>query len=155
MYAPEYTGLDWKVPLFLFVILVAVGQDYNVYLVTRVFEERRQAANLAEGVKRALILTGGIITSCGFVMAGTFIAMTSPAILHYFGISLPYLGLDSGFPVLRGITELGFALALGVLLDTFFVRTFLVPAFLALLFRSSPANIRIYHDDADADSAVA
>jgi putative drug exporter of the RND superfamily len=132
LYAPEYTGLDWKVPLFLFVILVAVGQDYNVYLVTRIFEEKRLTDSMAEGIRRALVLTGGIITSCGFVMAGTFIAMTSPAILHYFGIALPHMGLSSGFPVLRGITELGFALALGVLLDTLVVRTILVPTFMML-----------------------
>lgn len=132
LYAPDYVGLDWKVPLFLFVILVAVGQDYNVYLVTRVFEERKRMGSMLQGVHRALMLTGGIITSCGFVMAGTFIAMTSPAILNLLEDAFPDLGLPTGFPVLRGITELGFALALGVLLDTLIVRTILVPTFMIL-----------------------
>jgi putative drug exporter of the RND superfamily len=131
LYGSEYRGLDWKVPLFLFVILVAVGQDYNVYLTTRILEEQRKHSR-NEAVRRALHLTGGIITSCGFVMAGTFIAMTSPAILHWLSSVLPAGWLNSGAPVLRGITELGFALSFGVMLDTLIVRSILVPAFFVL-----------------------
>lgn len=136
LYAPDYSGLDWKVPLFLFVILVAVGQDYNVYLVTRIFEEQRGLGKTGgmrrAAVGRALQMTGGIITSCGFVMAGTFIAMTSPAVLLWLSQALPTGWVDPNTPVLRGMTELGFALALGVLLDTLVVRTILVPAFVVL-----------------------
>jgi putative drug exporter of the RND superfamily len=127
----DYSGLDWKVPLFLFVILIAVGQDYNVYLVTRIFEERKKLG-LREGVRRALTMTGGIITSCGLVMAGTFIAMTSPALTQWFFEFLPEDWVSNEAPVLRGITELGFALAFGVLLDTLVVRSILVPAFAVL-----------------------
>jgi RND superfamily putative drug exporter len=132
----DYFGLDWKVPLFLFVILVAVGQDYNVYLTTRVLEEQSHYGPFG-GLRRGLVRTGGIITSCGVIMAGGFVAMTAgawaPTLSRWFP-PLAWLIPDNGAP-LRGIVQLGFALAVGVLLDTFVVRPVLVPAFLALLCR--------------------
>jgi putative drug exporter of the RND superfamily len=138
-YGADFHGLDWKVPLFLFVILVAVGQDYNVYLTTRILEEQQRHGRL-EGIRRALGLTGGIITSCGTVMAGTFVAMTSPAVFEWFAVALPWLGIDRDTPVLRGITELGFALSLGVMLDTLVVRSLLVPTYFAISARRQAAS---------------
>ncbi|QDT13795.1 MMPL family transporter [Planctomycetes bacterium K23_9] len=128
-YGNEFVGLDWKLPIFLFVILVAVGQDYNVYLVTRILEEQRSFGWLI-ALRRAVSRTGGIITACGLVMAATFFSMTSSA---WFPEVASWFGFTTGGKVgLRGIIELGFALGLGVLIDTFYVRTILVPSFVAI-----------------------
>ncbi|MFH5802989.1 MMPL family transporter [Alienimonas sp. DA493] len=116
-----FAGLDWKVPTLLFTILVAVGEDYNIYLVTRVDEEHAAARGpgvsesqaAVRGVRAALARTGAIISACGLIMAGTFASMI--------------------FGELTGMVQLGAALATGVLLDTFLIRPVLVPAYLTLL----------------------
>ena len=139
VYGDEYVGLDWKLPLFLFVILVAVGQDYNVYLVTRIVEEQRNRGWLA-ALRHAVSKTGGIITACGMVMAATFFSMTASAWLPNL---LRLIGVETDASMgLRGIIELGFALGLGVLIDTFYVRTILVPSFVALCGRWRTARRR-------------
>jgi RND superfamily putative drug exporter len=107
--------VDWRVPFFLFTILVAVGEDYNILLISRALEERKKHGGV-EGTRRALAHTGGTITSCGLIMAGTF-------------ATLMLAGLNT-------LVQVGFALAFGVLLDTFIVRPFLVPAFTLWLWRN-------------------
>ncbi len=106
--------MDWRVPFFLFTILVAVGEDYNILLVSRILQERRGSGTM-QGVRRGLSRTGGTITACGLIMAGTF-------------ATLMLAGLNT-------LVQVGFALAFGVLMDTFLVRPFLVPTFLLLIWR--------------------
>ncbi|KHL15711.1 RND superfamily putative drug exporter [Mumia flava] len=106
-YVFDFAGADSAFPLFVFVFLVALGIDYNIFLMTRVREE-----SLRFGTRRGALIgltaTGGVITSAGLVLAGTFLALGT----------LP----------LVAFAEIGFAVALGVLLDTLVVRSVLVTA---------------------------
>lgn len=127
LYGTTFEGLDWKVPLFLFVILVAVGQDYNIYLTTRILEEQAKLGT-RDGLRHAIVITGGIITSCGLIMFATFAAMCWGSIHLQTGVTNE---LGWPIPALRGIGELGFALSFGILLDTFIIRTIVVPSYIA------------------------
>jgi len=102
-----FAGADPSFPLWTFVFLVALGTDYNIFLMTRVHEETKRHGP-RRGALIGLAATGGVITSAGIVLAGTFAALgTLPLVF---------------------VTEIGFAVAFGVLLDTFIVRSVLVTA---------------------------
>lgn len=103
----DYPGFDPTVPLYGFVFLVALGIDYSIFLMTRVREESRRRGT-REGVLVGLAVTGGVITSAGIVLAATFSAL--------------------GVLPLSFLVQIAFIVAFGVLLDTFVVRTLLVPA---------------------------
>jgi putative drug exporter of the RND superfamily len=102
-----YPGVESVIPVYIFIFLVALGVDYNIFLSARIREESRRLG-LRGGTLRGVGVTGGVITAAGIVLAGTFAALTQ----------IPEVS----------ITEVGTAVALGVLLDTLLVRTILVPA---------------------------
>ena len=109
-------GLIFVLPLLLFVFSMALGEDYNILVMSRIREEAHHARSLSEALTRAIGVTGGTVTSAGIILAGTFVV----------------LGLAGG----RGdAQQLGFSIAFGVVLDTFFVRTLLVPSLARLLGR--------------------
>lgn len=107
-YAFGYDGLVSTVPIYGFVVLVALGVDYNIFLMSRIQEEYEHGKTTIEAIRSGLASTGSIITSCGIIMAGAFSAfLLSP---------------------MRTFLELGFAIVVGLVLDTFIIRTLLVPA---------------------------
>jgi len=112
-------GLVFFMPFLMFIFLLALGEDYNILMMTRIREEARRLP-LREAVTRALSATGSTITSAGLVLAGTFIVLTVVA------------GSGSGGEQIR---DIGLGLALGILMDTFLVRTLLVPSTVVLLGR--------------------
>ncbi len=105
-------GFNYVVPLYTFIFLVALGADYTIFLMTRVREEA-QRHGLEQGVPYAVSRTGGVITSAGLILAGTFAVLTTLplTILYQFGVCV----------------------AVGILLDTFVVRGLLVPGIVLLL----------------------
>src|SRR5689334_14796013 len=102
-----FAGADSSLPLFVFVFLVALGIDYNIFLMTRVHEESKEIGT-RRGAMVGLAATGGVITSAGLVLAGTFAVLGTLPVVTF--------------------AEIGIAVALGVLLDTLVVRSVLVTA---------------------------
>ncbi|HEX2128476.1 MAG TPA: MMPL family transporter [Solirubrobacterales bacterium] len=131
-------GMDASIPTFAFIFLVALGIDYTIFLMARVREEAR-AYGTREGMLRAISATGPVITSAGVILAGTFsVLMTLPVTFTF---------------------DLGFMVALGILLDTFIVRTIMVPAAVELIgdkvwWPSSPSGGAVLHEDTGEHPAV-
>jgi putative drug exporter of the RND superfamily len=107
-------GINFVLPFFMFIFILALGQDYNILVMTRIREEAHHAS-LRTAVRRAVEATGTTVTSAGLILAGTFGVLTA-----------------TGDPQVQ---EIGLGLAAGILLDTFFVRTLLVPSVAVLLGR--------------------
>ena len=127
----HFPGADPSVPLFGFVFLVALGVDYNIFLMTRVREETI-LHGAREGVLRGLAVTGGVITSAGVVLAATFAALGVIPILF--------------------LAQIAFIVAFGVLLDTLVVRSLLVPAVIYDLGRFSWWPSRLSRQDGPVPS---
>ncbi len=129
-------GIDSSMPTFAFIFLVALGIDYTIFLMSRVREEAREHGT-REGTLRALTATGPVITSAGIILAGTFsVLMTLPVTFTF---------------------NLGFMVALGILLDTFVVRTIMLPAAIELIGdkvwwpSTASGGTRIFRDRAEAE----
>jgi uncharacterized membrane protein YdfJ with MMPL/SSD domain len=105
-------GLVYWVPFLMLTFLIGLGIDYNILLMSRVREEWAAGGAYGDAVARAVERTGGIITSCGLIMAGTFGTLILASV--------------------TGLRELGFAVGAGIILDTFLVRSILVPAIVIL-----------------------
>lgn len=108
-------GISFWLPPFLFIILVALGADYNIFIMSRIREEADDGAEIHDAVTNGLVATGHVITSAGLILAGTFAVLILAPI-----------------PQLR---QIGFGVTVGVLIDTFIVRSLIVPAATMLLGR--------------------
>jgi len=108
----NHSGVAYSNGVWMFIFLVALGADYNIFVMSRI-REAVQKEGFRDGVATAVGRTGGVVTSAGIILAGTFAVLTT----------LP----------LRDIFQLGFAVMLGVLIDTFVVRALLVPSMAAIL----------------------
>ncbi len=126
-------GLVFFMPFLMFIFLLALGEDYNILVMTRIREEAHKL-RLRDAVTRALSATGSTVTSAGLVLAGSFIVLTFVA------------GRGSGGSQVR---DIGLGLALGILMDTFLVRTLLVPSTVVLLGRWNWWPSRMSRKDAE------
>src|SRR5262249_29801231 len=128
-------GLVFFLPFLMFIFLLALGEDYNILVMTRIREEAHKLP-LREAVSRAIAVTGTTVTSAGLVLAGTFLV-------------LAVVSRGSGGTQIR---DIGLALAFGILMDTFLVRTLLVPSTVVLLGRWNwwPSKLTIDEPDIPA-----
>lgn len=122
------TSLNWQVNFFLFIVILSLGQDYNIFVVSRIREELKRIVSVKPGelarttgnpvahaIERAICQTGGVVSSCGIVMAAAFGSMFTGSLLL--------------------MKEMAVAIAAGILIDTFVIRPLLVPAMILLLTR--------------------
>ena len=123
-------GINFVLPFFMFIFIMALGQDYNILVMTRIREEAHHAP-IRVAVRRAVEATGTTVTSAGLILAGTFGVLTATG------------GTQ--------VQEIGLGLAAGILLDTFFVRTLLVPSVVVLLGRWNWWPSRLSHEDHSHD----
>ena len=126
-------GINFVLPFFMFVFIMALGQDYNILVMTRIREEAHHAP-IRVAVRRAVEATGTTVTSAGLILAGTFGVLTATGSTQ--------------------VQEIGLGLAAGILLDTFFVRTLLVPSVVVLLGRWNWWPSRLSHEDHSHDPVL-
>lgn len=134
------SGLVFFMPFLMFIFLLALGEDYNILVMTRIREEAHTLP-LRQAVAKAIQVTGTTVTSAGLVLAGTFVVLTIAA---------------GGGAQASEIRDIGFGLALGILMDTFLVRTLLVPSTVVLLGRWNwfPSRLHVAAPGAVVPGAV-
>ncbi|AIK35488.1 MMPL family protein (plasmid) [Bacillus pseudomycoides] len=122
-YGMDAPAIQGAIPLYAFVFLVALGEDYNIFMVSEIWKNKRSQPHL-EAVKNGVVQTGSVITSAGLILAGTFAVLAT----------LP----------IQVLVQFGIVTAIGVLLDTFIVRPLLVPSLTGVLGRFAfwPGKIR-------------
>jgi len=111
-YGMGFDAIQGAIPLYSFVFLIALGEDYNIFMISSIWKKRKQMP-LKQAIKEGVAETGGVITSAGLILAATFAVLAT----------LP----------IQVLVQFGLITAVGVLMDTFIVRPFLVPAITALL----------------------
>jgi RND superfamily putative drug exporter len=107
-------GLNFVLPFFMFIFIMALGSDYNILVMTRIREEAQQY-DLRTAVAHAINATGGTVTSAGLILAGSFAVLT----------------IAGG----GQIQQIGFSIAAGILMDTFLIRTLLIPSLVVIIGR--------------------
>jgi RND superfamily putative drug exporter len=123
-------GINFVLPFFMFIFIMALGEDYNILVMSRIREEAHDH-HLRAAVRRAVQRTGTTVTSAGLILAGTFAVLT----------------VAGG----KQVEEIGVGLAVGVLLDTFFVRTLLVPSMVVLIGRANWWPSKLYAEEKGID----
>jgi putative drug exporter of the RND superfamily len=109
-----HDGINFILPFLMFIFAMALGEDYNILVMSRIREEAQHEKTLFSAVTKAIGITGTTVTSAGLILAGTF----------------TILGIVGGN---EQVEQIGFGIAFAILLDTFFVRTLLVPTIVAML----------------------
>jgi RND superfamily putative drug exporter len=120
-------GLNFILPFLMFIFSMALGEDYNILVMSRIREEAHKEKTLFAAVTKAVGVTGTTVTSAGLILAGTFTV----------------LGLVGGN---NQVEQIGYSIAFGILLDTFFVRTLLVPSIVTLLGRYNWWPSKLYYE---------
>ena len=113
---PNSSGINFVLPFLLFVFSMALGEDYNILVMNRIREETTKVPTLRKAITKAIGITGTTVTSAGLILSGTFVV-------------LAIVGGSSE------VEQIGYSIAFGIALDTFFVRTLLVPSIAILLGR--------------------
>jgi RND superfamily putative drug exporter len=120
-------AIQGAIPLYAFVFLIALGEDYNIFMISSIWQKRK-IMPLKQAIKEGVSETGGVITSAGLILAATFSVLAT----------LP----------IQVLVQFGLITAIGVLMDTFIVRPFLVPAITTLLGKKAfwPAKVELIEE---------